>query len=291
MSNAYVFDIFMALSHYDSLAVPSRARRSAGPAVDLKRVHNDFKRTLLSEHASNASFLVDIGCGRGGDLQKWVASGVKRVLGVDVSEAQVGEAEKRRVAMGAPAAGYAFEVTDPDLGALDDVPDGCADVVTCMFAHNYGFETEETASRLVTGIARSLRPGGKFVGVCADGRDVATLLRSASTVDAETYAAFTLESLSGTVIGDGFGAGYSLRIADTVLDGEDESGPVEYAVHHADLSRLSRNSGLSPIAGSWRKPAFDRVKDPGFRRVSMLYTSFAFTKSLVADDDTSYGAF
>lgn len=274
----------MAEAHYNSLAVPSRARRAAGPAADMKRVHNDFKRSLLVEHASSANFLVDIGCGRGGDLQKWVAVGVKRALGVDVSEAQVDEAEKRRTALGAAAAGYGFEVTDRGLGVLDDVPDGCADVVTSMFSLNYFFGAEESASRLVREVARILRPGGKFVGVCADGREVATLLRSASAVDADASPAFSLESLSGASIDDGFGAGYALRIADTVLDGEDESGPVEYAVHHADLLRLARDSGLAPVSGGWRKPAFERVKDPGFRRVSMLYTSFAFVRSLEEDD-------
>lgn len=277
---APAFDIGMA-EHYDSLSVPSKARRSAGPAADMKRVHNDLKRAILTEHASNASFLVDVGCGRGGDLQKWVAAGVKNVVGFDVSEAQIEEAERRRATLGPAAAGYAFEVTGPGLEGLDDLPDGCADVASCMFALNYFFETEESAARMFRAVARILRPGGKFVGVCADGREVATLLRSP-----ETFDAFELESLgpSATSLGDGFGAGYVIRVKDTVLDGEGGNVPIEFAVYNADLAKLARDVGLDPIAGAWRKPAFERIKDPGYRKVSQIYTSFAFVKSLVEEE-------
>ena len=267
--------------HYDAVPVPSKGRRAVGPAADLKRVHNDFKRSIISEYATKVGFLVDIGCGRGGDLAKWISSGVKHVLGIDVSDAQIEEAEKRRATVGPAGSGYVFEVTDADLGALDDIPDACVDIVTCMFALNYFFGTREDAASLLTNVSRIIRPGGKFVGVFADGRDVAALLRSAP----DGGGAYSLYGDDVDAIGrPGFGAGYELRIADTVLD-DDGRAPVEFAVHYEELARLARDCGLDPFgSGARKRPALDRIKDENFRRVSRLYSAFAFVKSLREDD-------
>jgi len=85
------------------LPVPNRPRsffqalreRAAGEALPLKRYHNAIKRALIDTFASGAPRLLDLACGRGGDIHKWHAAGVAYALGIDLSPGEIEEARKR----------------------------------------------------------------------------------------------------------------------------------------------------------------------------------------------------
>lgn len=51
--------------------------RAAGPGAPLKRFHNDIKRKLISRFARDAGCLLDLACGRGGDIWKWIDAGAR----------------------------------------------------------------------------------------------------------------------------------------------------------------------------------------------------------------------
>lgn len=243
--------------HYDSLSVRGRGARAAGPAFELKRAHNALKRDLLAEFAGGAGLLVDVGCGRGGDVAKWRDAGVRRVLGVDVSPAQLAEAKRR-----AEEAGLGDRYVFGPVEALGTVAAGSADVVSCMFALNYFFGADffRTAARL-------LGPGGRLVGVCADGERVAELLARGPTMT----RAYSLSPGSRE-------DAYRLRISDTVLEADDGGAPEERAVRAGDLARLAAEAGLAPIPGARRAPHLSSIRDPDYRRISGVYTSFGFLK-------------
>ena len=74
-------------SHYNSKSSSqSRRDRAHGPAAPLKKFHNLVKRELLNAFAENASLLLDVACGRGGDLAKWDDARVGTVMGIDKQE-------------------------------------------------------------------------------------------------------------------------------------------------------------------------------------------------------------
>ena len=58
-------------------------------AAPLKRYHNKIKRMLIQRFAKDCSALLDLACGRGGDLMKWVDAGVKYVRGYDIAAEEV----------------------------------------------------------------------------------------------------------------------------------------------------------------------------------------------------------
>ena len=45
--------------------------RRQGAALPLKDFHNDIKRRMISRFAFQAERLLDLACGRGGDIHKW----------------------------------------------------------------------------------------------------------------------------------------------------------------------------------------------------------------------------
>lgn len=263
-------------SHYDSLGVPSKKARSQGPAAGLKRVHNAFKEDMILDFARGSGFLVDLGCGRGGDMNKWARAGVRNAIGMDVSEAQVEEANRRAIESGLMS--YSFESCSSSLAELDDIPDGCADAVTSMFSLNYFFGSEESASRVFERASRLLRPGGRFFGVYVDGDAVCTLARRGPTIS----NAYELEpSWDDFEAGRSeYGDGYKLLVKDTVMDGSSVGGsaPVEYVTRSSEICRLAAKAGLRVARGGFREPCAKSIRDPGYRVVASLTRSFAFEK-------------
>lgn len=58
--------------------------------AQLNRAH-----LLKRRFASNAPRLLDLCCGRGGDIWKWINAGVQYVKGIDLSEGEIEEARTR----------------------------------------------------------------------------------------------------------------------------------------------------------------------------------------------------
>lgn len=258
-----------AAEHYDSLRVASLRERASGAAYLLKKLHNDFKRSLIHEFARGAGFLVDVGCGRGGDLHKWQGAGVRSVLGVDVSGVQVAEARRRAVGIGGMR--VEFSVTSPDLAALNELQAGSADVVTVMFALNYMWGSEDEAATVLRQCRRVLRPGGLLLGVYADGGRVQKLASIAPDTEAYDLALhFTGEALP-------FGSGYTLVIRDTVLDGA-RPAP-EFVVMPDVLAWFARNHGFDAVRAGFRHVDASVLPSPGLRAVSSINASFVFRRS------------
>jgi hypothetical protein len=80
------------------------ASRQASRLHAYRRYANAVKRHLIETHAAGARCLVDIGCGRGGDLGKWRHAGIRRVVATDLSEGRLDEARARRLAITAKLA-------------------------------------------------------------------------------------------------------------------------------------------------------------------------------------------
>jgi hypothetical protein len=64
-------------------------RRDEGMAAPLKHFHNLIKTRLIQRFAGNVDKLLDLACGRGGDLHKWMRSGIKYARGYDIAEQEV----------------------------------------------------------------------------------------------------------------------------------------------------------------------------------------------------------
>lgn len=64
-------------------------QRKRGSAAQLKQFHNNIKRWMIQTFACDCESLLDLACGRGGDLHKWVKANIKYVRGFDIAEEEV----------------------------------------------------------------------------------------------------------------------------------------------------------------------------------------------------------
>jgi mRNA (guanine-N7-)-methyltransferase len=270
-------------SHYDSKPSQSRRDRAHGPAAPLKTFHNQVKRELVNAFARNASSLLDVACGRGGDLAKWDAANVQTVLGIDNSDAEIVEA-RRRYGAGTFKTRCEFRVC-PSLATEPWAVGVGYDVVTCMFALHYFCNTDATLRHVLQNIASVLKPGGFFVGTVPDGARVRQAVR-------ETWGGPMLR-IQPLWSGPHrpCGSAYLCDIADTVVAG----GSIEYLVDEGTLIETARSVGLEPVTSynpinptvfdETRAPLFKHFAprfppgtEPSLERASRLFAAFAFQK-------------
>ena len=136
--------------------------------------------------------VLDIGCGKGGDLQKWqqAPQGVELYVGLDPADVSIDQARERYRQManrGGRGGGHRrppprlfdgrFLVKDCYTESIEDVeivrqvgfdPSPMNrrgfDVVSMMFCMHYAFETEEKARTMLRNVAGALTKGGRFIG-------------------------------------------------------------------------------------------------------------------------------
>lgn len=264
--------------HYDAKA-RELGDQPAGERTPLQRFHNHAKRMLLAEFATGTGRLLDVACGRGGDLHKWRFLKVGEVVGLDVSGESVKEACARLEALGPGPPACTFRAHDlreewpADLGTFG--------VVTCMFALHYFFETEGAAHAFIGRVAAHLEPGGHFVGVVPDARRVNELIK---------HGAFDNGVVRVRALWDGppspFGSAYTCSVQNTVTS---ESRAPEYLVYGSVLQKVAALYGLEPVP--IKHPLFSRPARGGGvlhhlrpsyggpeGECSSMYAGFAFRK-------------
>ena len=199
----------LVASHYN--AVPERGRewRKVDSKIKGLRSLNNWIKSTLIQKFSRPEFpvhdlrVLDIACGKGGDLGKWEkAPQVPRLyVGCDIASVSIDQARQRyaesqrdsrrnnygRYARGPPMQAE-FYVHDAFARSLVEVPPvraigfnpnagpgpgiiqggmmtGGFDVVSIMFALHYSFETEALAKGMLKNIAGALKKGGRLIGV------------------------------------------------------------------------------------------------------------------------------
>ncbi|KAL8733762.1 MAG: hypothetical protein Q9166_001956 [cf. Caloplaca sp. 2 TL-2023] len=199
--------------HYN--AVPQRGRewrRTDSRIKGLRGFNNWVKSTIIHKFSPNTDdsgtenplLVLDIGCGKGGDLAKWAQAPqeVALYVGIDAAEISIDQARERYAQMGRGGGrggrggrrgrdGYGggrsqqafdaeFIVQDAFGRSIGNIPivrdvgfdtkggsrwgGGGFDVVSMMFCMHYAFEDEGKTRGMLQNIAGALKKGGKFIG-------------------------------------------------------------------------------------------------------------------------------
>ncbi|KDD75388.1 hypothetical protein H632_c707p0, partial [Helicosporidium sp. ATCC 50920] len=290
-------------NQYTSTKHALHARKS-GPGAPLKYFHNSIKRALINRFAHGVDSLLDLACGRGGDIHKWMDADIARVTGVDLSPGEIEEARKRFAETKARAPhrrlDCCWEVSS-DLGLADWHPQDSLsassprlfDAATCMFAIHYFFASEDSLKQFFRNVAANLKPGGYFFGTVPDGRRVNEALRQRRDV--------RLPMLSLSARWEGapacFGSPYVCAIGDTVTgDERGTQGSFEYLVYTNVLVGVAAAAGLHPVrryASAELEAMFEPrdadlplkhfepsfpASDPSLELASRLFAAFVFQK-------------
>ncbi|KAF2434333.1 guanine-N(7)-methyltransferase [Tothia fuscella] len=174
--------------HYN--AVPERGRdwRNTDSQIKGLRSYNNWVKSVLIKKfspPSGRSKVLDMGCGKGGDLAKWQHQNLDLYVGLDPADVSIEQAKGRHRDMTKKARGRIFHaefgVKDCFGESLDTVPvvrqvgfdkemdvrwgGGGFDTVSMMFCMHYAFQNEDMARQMLKNVAGALKKGGKLIGV------------------------------------------------------------------------------------------------------------------------------
>jgi len=128
-----------------------------GPGV-LREFHNEVKAQLINRYTRNARVL-DIGTGRGGDINKYIRAGVREVVGFDIVDVEYNHPDYMKF----------YKMSNPVYRVRDYV-EGRFDIININFAIHYFFKDREMFESLLRNILDTLRPGGLLMATVLDGR-------------------------------------------------------------------------------------------------------------------------
>ncbi|KAL5614453.1 hypothetical protein BROUX41_004558 [Berkeleyomyces rouxiae] len=188
--------------HYNS--VPERGRdwrKTDSKIKGLRSFNNWVKSCIIQKFSPNEDWqpgsradpllVLDIGCGKGGDLGKWqqAPQPLDLYVGLDPAEVSISQARDRlRTMQSRGRRGRQFDgrfmVKDCFGESLEDIevvrqvgfnqPPGSPrgfDVVSMMFCMHYAFESEAKARQMLKNVAGALKKGGRFLG-CIPNSDI-----------------------------------------------------------------------------------------------------------------------
>lgn len=186
--------------HYNMVPERGREWRQTDSKIKGLRSYNNWvKSSLIQKFIGDERNLkiLDIGCGKGGDLQKWQASRkVELYVGCDPADVSIKQAKDRYAQMQKKsrrlfhAEFYAKDCFGEWLGDIPIIKDvgidpavgpgnamsqrwggGGWDMVTMMFCMHYAFESEAKAKGMLRNVAGALKKGGRFIG-CIPNSDI-----------------------------------------------------------------------------------------------------------------------
>lgn len=215
----------------------------------IRKFHNSVKRNLIQSVTFKGQYVLDVGCGCGGDIQKWNKCGAI-LFACDPSNESLKEASSRANTMKIPVQFYEGDILSS--------PDRVFDIICYNFSLHYIFNSRDLFFKSINAIRRRLRPGCKLIGVIPDSQSILM-----STPFNDDFGNVFVRSAA---TGNGaFGEKVFVNLADTpYYKGEARPEPIAYK----DLL-ITHLEELGIYLESW-KPIV------GEYEISGLYSSFIF---------------
>ncbi|ORX92800.1 mRNA capping enzyme-domain-containing protein, partial [Clohesyomyces aquaticus] len=189
--------------HYNLVPQRGREWRATDSKIKgLRSFNNWVKSSTIQKFIGDERNLkvLDMGCGKGGDLGKWQASRkLELYIGADPADVSISQARERYEQMRRQmrrgqrifhAEFYTKDCFGEWLGEIPIIKDvgidpgvgpgnaisqrwggGGFDIVTMMFCMHYAFESEDKARGMLRNVAGALKKGGRFIG-CIPNSDV-----------------------------------------------------------------------------------------------------------------------
>lgn len=82
-------------SHYDEKKQNTLEERQQSRIINIKCFNNWVKAVLINEYVKRNDNVVDLCCGKGGDLIKWNKAKIFHLLGVDISSVSITQCNDR----------------------------------------------------------------------------------------------------------------------------------------------------------------------------------------------------
>lgn len=224
----------------------------------MRNFNNWVKSVLINEYVTKLKAaagnsgdrrsltVMDLGCGKGGDLLKWQKAGARHVVGLDIAATSIEQAKERYSYMKQKNRGrlfssefYAVDCTKARARDFYSDPAIQFDIVSCQFAFHYCFESLAQADCMLRNVSENLRVGGFFIGTTPCSYEIMARLRACQGGRRFGNAIYSVEFDKSTDIQQPpiFGAKYMFHLEEVV-------DCPEFLVYFPALERLADRHGL-----------------------------------------------
>ncbi|XP_005187370.2 mRNA cap guanine-N7 methyltransferase [Musca domestica] len=244
-------------SHYNELKESGRTERVKSRIFHMRNFNNWIKSQLISEYIKRIKTnqrmgdpmrVLDMCCGKGGDLLKWEKAMITHLICTDIAEVSVEQCKRRyediirraehsKFAHKFTAEFFACDSTLVRLRERFKDPSLKLNLVSCQFAFHYSFESLTQADCMVRNAAECLQPGGFFIATIPDAFEIMKRLRASPNGRSFGNEVYNIEFCSDTNPPPFFGAKYQFHL-EGVVDCP------EFLVHFPTLEKLCRKYGL-----------------------------------------------
>ncbi|KAI3359034.1 hypothetical protein L3Q82_015436 [Scortum barcoo] len=185
-------------SHYNSLQEVGLAARSQSRIFFMRNFNNWLKSVLIGEilehvrgSGSRRVSVLDLGCGKGGDLLKWRRGGISHLVCADIAAVSVEQCQSRYDDMTRKshinekifsAQFITADCTKEVLSEKLDDPELMFDICSCQFVYHYSFESEQKADMMLRNACERLKPGGFFIGTTPDAFELVKRLEASDSL-------------------------------------------------------------------------------------------------------------
>jgi len=243
--------------HYDNLPEKGKDQRKDSRIYFMRNFNNWTKSVLIQEYVDKLRQshlgdgrprinVLDIACGKGGDLMKWQKSNVSHVVGVDIASTSIEQCKQRYQDMKERNRGrlfsgefFAADCTKARIQESYQDKDIQFDLVSCQFAFHYCFESLPQAEQMLQNISENMRRGAYFIGTTPDSRDIMARLQGSSTnsFGNNVFSVTFPENYDKTTPPRLFGEEYTFHLEEVV-------DCPEFLVHFPSFVKLAEKYGL-----------------------------------------------
>ncbi|KAL7984420.1 hypothetical protein Chor_002990, partial [Crotalus horridus] len=183
-------------AHYNKLEEVGLEQRSKSRIFYLRNFNNWIKSVLIGEFLDKVRqrkqniTVLDLGCGKGGDLLKWKKGRICKLVCTDIADISVQQCEQRYQDMRNrgrqndrffSAEFITADSTKELLSKKYRDSNMYFDICSCQFVYHYSFETYEQADMMLKNACEQLSPGGYFIGTTPDSYELVKRLESSET--------------------------------------------------------------------------------------------------------------
>uniref|UniRef100_A0AAG5CNH7 mRNA cap guanine-N(7) methyltransferase n=1 Tax=Anopheles atroparvus TaxID=41427 RepID=A0AAG5CNH7_ANOAO len=256
-------------SHYNQIEDRGLVARKQSNIIFMRNFNNWIKSVVIEKYTTlvkqrtplGSPFRVlDMCCGKGGDLNKWANANVTHLICTDIAQVSLEQCESRFNGMypgdrDIPRRPKVeFFVADATLQQLRTKyrdPSTKLHLVSCQFAFHYSFESFKQADCMLKNAAECLEEGFYFIGTMPDANEIMKRQRMAMS-DSFGNDIYNIKFLCDTDNPPLFGAKYNFQL-DEVVDCP------EFLVHFPTFEKLALKHGLRLVERKRFEDVFDEL--------------------------------
>ena len=214
--------------HYNARPDKGREQRKDSVIFHMKSFNNWVKSVLIDKFTKPRAVVLDLCCGKGGDLLKWNKALVTEVVGLDIASVSVDQASARFHQGRNLRFKASFHAVDCFSAEVMHLLNGRTfDLISVQFALHYAFESEGKFRQAMQNISSHLKPGGIIIGTIPNANWIYKKMVTEGLSFGNSIYRITFESAEPRL----FGHKYQFELADAIDDCP------EYLINHCTFKK------------------------------------------------------